>query len=461
MPTLPAIGVHPEACARLIVQSKSFSVSPFHAKIINNRPANPTRTTTAATNDGDNDEAASELTATSKPRVLHRMPTPIHVLRCPISSLQMMDKTLSKSYPVPLVKAAQLRREIAQALTVHHHPNGVGVEDKRSESHGNFNSGNKLECGGPLRKRTRRATGYGRLVSMREQIQQRDDIMQWSSRVLSTGCPNLDLLLKPTLANGTHKQYHNSDDPLSKEPSKVAGGIPFGFVTHIQGPPESGKTQFICHLCKQSISSDTKTTVWMICSSSVVVHASRLAQVVETMNPPNLTKQQAIMERTIMRMFGNEWELLAVLSEIEIRQLQQSQSSPHVIAIDSFASHNFDSRLTKRISGRLRYMARRFSFAVIVVESTIVSDGDRTFNYLNRRKNAVPISSSDIRLGFTRVGQRQLKGRAEKQDLSFIVRVVLEQCTMWHGSSSPHSMPMHGKRNCLLTVQMNGVKHAD
>ena len=483
MPTLSDINVHPEVCARLaLVHSKRVIVtasSTSHTRANHYRTKRAsddyTKSDTNATTNGAGGGVSVTMNTSNNYnhhilfRQHHRVPTPLNVLKCPLDSLRMRNKTSSgiELAPVPLAKAARLRRDIAQALADYHHNHNHRFES-RTEDGGIVDHSvrsNALKFGGteqqllegPQRKRRRRG---GQLVTMRELLQRQDDDNLLSfPRCLPTGCTNLDGLLtfSDSMAHNQNTDSSKDSSPNSRQrqlgEESPLGGIPLGCITLVVGPPESGKTQFICHLCKQSIGRYIQRTNWMLCSGPLIPQASRLAEMVEAMKVPREI-QQAVMDRTIMRTFRNEWDILSVLTEIEIC-LQHGSQSPVLLAVDSLGPYDFDSSSTKRIGGRLRYLARRYSIAVVVVESTI-SDGQQCHDQKNDNGGAIPCFTYDLRLVLSRCAA-QPKSFIETKDSSFAVRVVVEHHAALDFPCPGRSLFGPCERSCFLTVQSEGV----
>ena len=466
MPTLAAIGVHPDVCGRLMVASNGLGAS---------TPSSRLKTTT----DTDYDEHTASNDTASKldeknpgvapgsvripskapgPRRIHRTATPISVLKCPLDKLWMLDDR-QQPLSIPLTKAARLRKDIAHAMIGYY--SSHGPESTVETPHGKSLEKNETQGLEPDARHLKRMKYSVRLKSMRERIHEAQDTLQVTFTRLSTGCPRLDEILVPPCRDPVHHPNRSITDPSHLETpddfeaGRVEGGIPLGSFTHVTGAPGSGKTQFICHLCKHRIADDQRACVWLVSSSPVILQSSRIAQMVEAMNIPIETKRD-IIKRINMKTFCNEWELLSILAEIETNLRQPMPSSSILLVIDALGPYDLDSSLATRIIGRLRYLAQRYNVGVIIVESSTV-DTVRTSSFRPRQRNngRGRMYSGDIHLRLSRVRSHEATRSADR--ISFVVEVECEHSTPLNYFVSEQALKAFPKQRCELNVLPKGI----
>lgn len=415
MPTLGMLGVHPDVCNRLVTKPK-FAV-----------------------NTGS---------ATSQ---YHR-PSPKDILICPLDSIHMLDKSLTYAIPVPLAQAARLKRYIADALACYSDSDDTNTEN---DEYSLEDETNKHRT--PARKiveAKHRRPYSSRILSVNQRIQQQKEPMSFFRSRSFTICSNLDQLL---IVNETSSPVDKISLPIGRSvvgrADSSGGGIPLGYVTHITGSPESGKTQLVCALCAGN--HPHIDTAWLLCSGPVQPHAKRMAQFVQSHHNPSLPspaskeEQNEILQRTVLGQFLCEFDLLAALNDVEqvMQQKQEQQrripastrgrqnSDQHhaddfLIIIDSLGPWNFESAIDQRIAKRLRYLTRCYPVAVVVVESW----GSNT---LRNQPLKQECWNADIQLNLSRHSQSSLsqtpdsqddKGNEQKQECrSFQVLATLER----------------------------------
>ena len=352
MPTLSMVGVHPEVCARLVTRAKVTALSSLQQQ--------------------------QQLNSSTKFEDKFHRPTPQDVLICPLDALYWIESDDSdpanhhkKRYvPISLARAARLKREMTVALRKYRRANPVPFDDGDD-----YTSRNKQQ--------TNDTNHFQHHVALHP-------------RAIPI-CPSLDKLLK-SCTEETCLENSNDTLPASVSSSMTAsssiGGIPFGRVTTITGPPSSGKSQ-LAYTILSTASNVSRS--WLL--TNTPIHAAqRLAELVNSSSktrtstsstlPSSPSHQQSasrILQRTNVLHWDMDYQLLATLSQIEqqlyrARQKDKQEEAsqppaseqPHydsssLLLIDSLSSWMFDPSLFSRIQQRLRFLALVYGVAVVVV----------------------------------------------------------------------------------------------
>ena len=204
---------------------------------------------------------------------------------------------------------------------------------------------------------------------------------------VSTGCAGLDSLLGSQINLNMKLGYpfdistqnHVDADRIN---SKGNGGVPFGFITEVSGPPSCGKTQF----CLSIMSNARQTKVIYITSGNVQSISRRLLSLcVECSRrheddtdgfeecKQNAEKQ---MEGFSIVSVSDGYKLLALLAKIEQQELSHNSNNAEqstLLVIDSISAiigHHLSnltagSALVNQIGRTLRQMTRALDGRIV------------------------------------------------------------------------------------------------
>jgi KaiC/GvpD/RAD55 family RecA-like ATPase len=325
MPTFQSIQMHPELRTRLVTESSSIGL-----------PRNPA----SSTNNG-----ADSSTLTQQ-NPFQPIETPQALLSRHPGSLRIIDSTGSRSRPIALPQANNLRHDVAQALI---------ATSKYGRFLHNVHERSKDQADCPISPF--RVSGT---ISVLEMLQEKARESEFPT--LTTGSFSLDRLLsfpkEYSVAPSAEMTLNHSSDPHS--------GIPFGYVTQFSGPPGCGKSQ----VALQVASSTANIKTWYLSSNpSLRSYAQRLSQLVKHY-PQSV--QFDVLTRTDFLSVGDEHQLLAALADIEHSLESGTVAAPNCLLVFDSASGclNSDSPFLT-ISNTLRRVARRYRVAVVITNGSV------------------------------------------------------------------------------------------
>jgi hypothetical protein len=194
---------------------------------------------------------------------------------------------------------------------------------------------------------------------------------QW--KCLSTGCRALDLLFHRFRPPPTSLLFDSMQDRSCDD----VGGIPFGYITQLSGPPASGKTQLMLSVLSQPDALIYHT--WYLCSgaNSAMVTAQRLHDICVAVHSFPAT----VLEHTTIATVNNEYQVLQRLQELESNLLFRHDDEQHfsffgkpiVLVIDSCSGclGTNDANLVQLVGTTLRRMTRQHHLATILINGTV------------------------------------------------------------------------------------------
>ena len=232
---------------------------------------------------------------------------------------------------------------------------------------------------------------------------------------ISTGSRGFDRLLASNIDLNMKLAYPFN---ASIRNDANAGGVPFGMVTEVVGPPSSGKTQFCISVVSNTVQEVIYVTSVNVQSISrrlfsLCMERARTEEKANEQDAKQLAEKQ--MGRILLVRVSNGYELLALLAKTE-RQIMESKRPSTLLVIDSISSiigHHLSSlkagaalinqvglalkRIARGLDSRFDSNGTRQRFGVLVVNGTVsrqeTFDGKRNKPAMGRYWHA-----SDIEL---------------------------------------------------------------
>ena len=369
MPTFQTIRIHPELHARLVTESSSSSSS--------------IATTQAAAVVGASDDNTSDKAkATLQSKQLSVIETPQALLSRNPASLRLWDPARQVAQPISSQQVDKLRMEVAHALIDHstagkrcRHVHDVVV--RRVANKRRRHRGTEWAIAG-----TNTALDLldfeQSLITTSSSTDTATATIDPSATLhrrpyLSTGCARLDRWISlPTEYRliSTQINYNIDNDQDS------GGGIPFGYVTQISGPPATGKTQLALQIIASSSSSlqyDAITCWYFSSNPAVNTYVDRLNNLLRSHHPD---QRHAVLNQTTFVHVADGFSVLQNLARLE--EHQQQTPTPTLLVIDSISTsclttweHNNNEWLLQQIASTLKRLARNYLMAVLVTNGVV------------------------------------------------------------------------------------------
>ena len=157
--------------------------------------------------------------------------------------------------------------------------------------------------------------------------------------------------------------------------SSSNGGLPFGYVTQVSGPPASGKTQLALKLAAQHAANSGK--VYFLASG--FGHGTLLPLVRRLQHFCNESNFQKVVQNVTFTTVCSGYEALAALEQVGDRKrvLVIFDSASGCLSGDLYASGDGDVglMLAQKVAYTLRRVARHNGAAVLVTQGTVSGDG--------------------------------------------------------------------------------------
>lgn len=153
-----------------------------------------------------------------------------------------------------------------------------------------------------------------------------------------------------------------------------SGGVPFGYVTQVTGPPASGKTQLALRLAAEHAAQSGK--VFFLASG--FGHGTLLPLVRRLQHFCDKQNFQAILQNVTFAVVNNGHEALAAMEQVEDtnRGLLILDSASGCLSADLYAAGDGDvgKALAQQVAYNLRRIARHNGAAVLVTNGTVSGD---------------------------------------------------------------------------------------
>lgn len=269
------------------------------------------------------------------------------------------------------------------------------------------------------------------------------------ARAIPTGCSHLDKLLQFSAFHPETLRVLSDEMNDTLLPSCVAaeGGVPFGYVTQLSGPPASGKTQLALTLaCSNRRNTNNHTALssasaasathkrlhrtWYICSSksSCIAHSQRLWELCQP--------HTSILERTMFCSATNDFEVLRRLAELESELQLQAQEkqygnennndfndnssswAPILLVLDSCSGclamsttggSKADGALLETVASTIRRLTRQYCLATVLINGTVsnfISSSSPAAAAADGNLSNTTITSSDDHLRYANAIRR-------------------------------------------------------
>jgi hypothetical protein len=454
MPTFSSIGLHPALRHRLVAESIATITNDDRIMILEPAATNNPNVTIG---NGDPkkqcnhpNDSQQDLYALSRHRSYHTVPTPLALLnrnpKQPLFRLidvskdesqapndtnddqvQPLQSTPSKVQvqAIPIHHVRQLRYDVAVALIQHTKAEQYRVWVVQNQ-HSPVGHATVLDERQPPQKRpclyhppdhddddqqqkqqqiNLQSNKFVGMVSAYDLLTTQElYLSKW--KFLSTSCNELDSMIytivqhfqPPSTLLSCFTKFTSTEHDINT----IAGGIPFGYVTQISGPPSSGKTQLVLSMIARSSSNAAGTTTtpttstalhrtWYMCSAntSTIQTAQRLN---ELCMPSN---RDDILQCTTFTSVSDDYQVLQRLFELESYLIQNNHSSqkepsamskPVLLVIDSCSGclrtatndtnskNNYDnnhSALLRTVGTTIRRMTRQYHLATILINGTV------------------------------------------------------------------------------------------